>query len=676
MYFNRELGKFTSPPQQVVPLNDKILVLYITNNDRFFVFEKFLDEIKASAFKEKFHILIVNTDPIDKYSGLLSGAGVSSTFVSVPCPKNDYLPKIRYGIDFARKGGFKHIMKCDNDIIIPAYTLEYMYSNRHLVDKELTLSPSLSTGIPSVEHFIESLFTSDEVDLIRDEFKKCVFHDQQGIFDYRSLNKYSVEATVWNYKEYFNALTHLANTMVTGSDGRDQYGHSKFYRGMHPIRHGFGNKMINNLIVKNRDKLFANKVCSIIEKENTYLCDMCFLISTSNYNQLLNVENLTIDGCDEVPLNRFAWNKGLKHLIINHGYGIHITYNWRWFLNTTDGGSNIEKPTQTITEYEEEFIRSLYKPKHDICIMYLAEERRQHTFKHTVKSINESKHVDALHLLVLTHTDDTEFYNEVLRNSRISYTVKQFDCVNNYMSKIRFTLEFAQHNEIPYIIKHDNDILMGPSVYDYIFENRSILQDDNNLLLTPTITSGIPSCEYFIEDYLTPDEKQHMYTLFKAHLFETKWDVDFRSLNKYTVHANEWSSSDFYTGVKAIEHYYKGIHPIRVNEHALVELNNIVCKYKDQILNQDSYSLTYDSTSPYFCDSIFCIRTDTYKHILLKTELFVDGYDEVPLNRWRDMNNLAMVIIRRGTAMHFMYNEIPNYIEYEKKYVQLVYGSS
>jgi hypothetical protein len=242
------------------------------------------------------------------------------------------------------------------------------------------------------------------------------------------------------------------------------------------------------------------------------------------------------------------------------------------------------------------------------------------------------------------------------------------------MSKIRFTLEFAQHNEIPYIIKHDNDILMGSSVYDYMFENRSILQDDANLLLTPTITSGIPSCEYFIEDYLTPDEKQHMYTLFKAHLFETKWDVDFRSLNKYTVHANEWSSSDFYTGIKAIQHYYKGIHPIRVNEHALVELNNIVCKYKDQILNPDSYSLTYDSRSPYFCDSIFCIRTDTYKHVLLKTELFVDGYDEVPLNRWRDMNNLAMVIIRRGTAMHFMYNEIPNYIEYEKKYVELIYG--
>ena len=110
MYFNRELGKFTSVPQQVVAVNDKILVLYITNNDRFFVFEKFLDEMKASSQRDKFHILIVNTDPIDNYSTLLSSAGVSSTFVSVPCPKNDYLPKIRYGIDFAKRGGFKYIM--------------------------------------------------------------------------------------------------------------------------------------------------------------------------------------------------------------------------------------------------------------------------------------------------------------------------------------------------------------------------------------------------------------------------------------------------------------------------------------------------------------------------------------------------------------------------------------
>jgi hypothetical protein len=676
MFFNRATGKFVPVEPKPVIANEKILVLYITNNDRFFVFEKFVDEMKIISCKDKYHMLIVNTNPNDTYTKRLSAAGISSTFATVPCDKSNYLPKIRYGIEYAKREGFKYILKCDNDIIIPAYTLEYMYANRALVDKELTLSPSLSTGIPSVEYFIESMFTADEVDQIRDEFKKCVFHDQPGIFDYRPLNKHSVEASRWDPKAYFNDLAQLSERMVTGPDGRDQYGHSKFYRGMHPIRHGFGNKQINDLIVKNRDKLFAHKECSIIEEQNMYLCDMCFLVGTSNYDQLLNKENLVIDGCDEVPLNRFAWNRSLKHLIIRHGYAIHITYNWRWFLNDTDGGSNIEKPTQTITEFEEEFVTALYDftPKFDMCIMYLTSNQRQFTFKHVVNAINASKYVGNIHLLVLTHANDCEFYERVLKGSAISYTVKNFDNHDNYMNKVRFTVNFASANKIPYIVKHDNDILMGPAVYDYMFENRGILQDDTNLVLTPTLTSGIPTCDLFVDDYLTSEEKEYMHSLFKSHSFGTIWDVDFQSLNKYTIDANEWSSDDFYKGVHAIDHHYKGIHPVRVNEHALVELNKLVCKYRDQILGPDSYSLTYDTTSPYFCDSIFCVRTDIYANIISSKELFVDAFDEVPLNKWRDIYGRAIVIIRRGTAIHFMYNGIPNYIDYERKFVDMLYA--
>jgi hypothetical protein len=672
MFFNRDIGRFaTNAP--ILKVNDKILVLYITNNDRFFVFEKFLHEMKTTSCKEKYHVLIVNTDPLDNYTVLLNAAGVSCTFASVPCEKSNYLPKIRYGIDYAQREGFQYILKCDNDIIIPAYTLEYMYLNRSLVDKDLTLSPSLSTGIPSVEYFIESMFTPEEVLMIRNEFKKCVFHDQETIFDYRALNKLSVDASHWDPTAYFNTLAQISDEMVTGPDGRDQYGHSKFYRGMHPIRHGFGNTLINDLIVKNRNKLFADKQCSIISENNKYLCDMCFLIRTSNYNQLINIENLIIDGCDEVPLNRFAWNKGLKHLIIQHGYAIHITYNWRWVLNSTDGGSNIEKPTESITEYEAKFVRALYKPHHEVCIMYLTNSQRPFTFKHTVKAINESKHVNDILLLVLTHENDVAFYNECLKDTGISYIVKLFDPYDNYMNKVRFTADFAIQNEIPYIIKHDNDILMGSAVYDYMFETRSILQDDKNLVLTPTLTSGIPTCDFFVNDYLTDDEKLSMYTLFKAQPFETIWDVDFRPLNKHTIDASEWNSDEFYAGVKDIQHHYKGIHPIRVNERALVELNKLVCKYKDQILKPDSYTLTYDVKAPYFCDSIFCIRTDIYAKIISSRELFVDGYDEVPLNKWRDMHNRALVIIRRGTAIHFMYNGIPNYLEYEKMFVEMAY---
>jgi len=88
---------------------------------------------------------------------------------------------------------------------------------------------------------------------------------------------------------------------------------------------------------------------------------MCFIISTTNYDKLLNIENLVIDGCDEVPLNRYSWKHKLPHLIVNNGLAIHITYNWRWFLNKLDGGSNIDKPENSLLDYEHEFIIKLYQ---------------------------------------------------------------------------------------------------------------------------------------------------------------------------------------------------------------------------------------------------------------------------------------------------------------------------
>lgn len=656
-------------------LSDKLLILYITNNDRLFVFDRFIYEVKNAYCKDDIHLLIVNTTNDDSYSSRMAGIGIAFTIASVPCPQSDYLPKIRYGIDFAKKHGFKYMMKCDNDIIIPGYTLDFMFANRSTLDTGLTLSPSLSTGIPAVEYFIDSLFTPEDAERIRREFKQCEFHDQKGIFDYRPLNACTIGAEKWNPITYFKTLRHISDSMVVNSLGRDRNGYSKFYRGIHPVRHGFGNALINELILKNRDKLFSHKQCYIVEEENTYLCDMCFMISTFNYDKLINVENLTIDGCDEVPLNRYSWTTGMKHRILLNGYAIHITYNWRWFLNNVDGGSNIEKPTESITAFEEAFVHRLYERKFELCIMYLTSSDRHHIFKHTAKALSESVHADRIHVLVLTHDDDADFYISWLNNASISYTVKKIKSDDaNYMNKIYYAIDFAENRGIPYILKHDNDIIMGSSVYDHIFEQKTILQDDSRLILTPTITSGIPTCELFIEDYMEAEEKAFIYGLFKQHSFGYMWDglVDYKSLNTYTTGASEWNSSAFYRGVHAIQHYYKGIHPIRVNEKALVELNKIVIKYKDRILQPDTYTLWEDTTSPYFCNSIFCIRTDVYKKIVNAKELFVDGVDEVPLNRWRFNNKQSIVVIRRGTAIHLMYNCIPNYLKYETEFEKLI----
>jgi hypothetical protein len=347
-------------------MDNDILIFYLTNNDRYFVFERFINELKMIKKINNIYLLIVNsTSDSIKYDKFISNTPIKYECITVESTKCNYLPKVATAIQYAKSNNFKYIMKCDNDIIIPTYTFDYIMDNLELLDNNLTISPTLSTGIPSVEYFIDSFLSKEEALIVRNEFKKCIFFDQPGIFDYRQLNSFMDcmnETNSWNYNAYFKTLQKCSNSLIQyDNTGRTFSGHNKYYMGMHPIRHGFGNQEINNYIIKYRNKFFMKKECSFTDRSFPYLCDMCFCISTYNYDRLINFDNLIIDGCDEVPLNRYASNNNLKHLIVDNGYAIHITYNWRWFLNNIDGGSNIEKPTEDILLYEEKFINNLYK---------------------------------------------------------------------------------------------------------------------------------------------------------------------------------------------------------------------------------------------------------------------------------------------------------------------------
>jgi hypothetical protein len=226
--------------------------------------------------------------------------------------------------------------------------MEYIIENINQLDTNyLTICPTISTGIPTVEYFIDEVFTKDECELVRKEFNKCIFNNQPGIYDYRFLND-EMNDSEWDYKKFFNII----NKMNT------------WYKGVHPIRHGFGNDLINELIIKYKNKIFENKECAINKDDSYYLANMCFFISTANYNNLINIENFTVNGCDDVQLFRYSQKYNLKHGIVSNGFAIHIAYGWRWDLNNTKQYPdyvNIDCPTNTILEYEINFMKKLYE---------------------------------------------------------------------------------------------------------------------------------------------------------------------------------------------------------------------------------------------------------------------------------------------------------------------------
>ena len=343
---------------------NNLLIFYLTSNDRPFVFDKFVTHLNKSKHKNNFKLLIVNSSSDhDFYQNCLSNASINYEIVTVNCPQSNYLPKVRFAIQYAKNNNYKFILKYDSDVLIPTYTFDYMLEKTTELENTnyLTIGPSITTGIPTVEIFIDDFFNKNESKQLRNEFKKCVFNIQPGIMDYQPLNQHTIKSEEWNYENYYNGLNTYMDSFQDIGNGRTTNGYSKFYRGIHPIRHGFGNDLLNEMVLKYKEKFFSEKQCYLMEDNLCkQLVAMCFIITTENYDKIINRENLTIDGCDEVPINRYGWINNFKHLIVRNGFAIHITYNWRWHLNNIDGGSNIEKPKVSLLEYEKNFIKQLY----------------------------------------------------------------------------------------------------------------------------------------------------------------------------------------------------------------------------------------------------------------------------------------------------------------------------
>lgn len=310
-----------------------------------------------------------------------------------------------------------------------------------------------------------------------------------------------------------------------------------------------------------------------------------------------------------------------------------------------------------------------------LLIFYLSCNERHYTFPNFIRLLNESKYKNEWILFILSHSDDYEFYENELKNVSIQYVIMaNIPLLLNYLVKIRTAIKLAEENNIPYMMKCDNDIFITSQTLDYMIDNLSILDGNKHLTLGPTLSSGIPCVEYFINQYLSDDEEEKMKAYFLETSFYDRDGVEYSTLNKNTLESKSWDKNQFFNDVKSIPHYYKGIHPIRINIDAILYLNKCILNNKEKFFNSNPEGLILDDSSPYLCDSIFCIKTDIYKKIIYDETLYVDPYDEVPLNKYAWKESMNHVFVKNGFGIHIIYNWFPAIDGYEKNFVNELFG--
>jgi hypothetical protein len=316
-----------------------------------------------------------------------------------------------------------------------------------------------------------------------------------------------------------------------------------------------------------------------------------------------------------------------------------------------------------------------------LLISYLTNQKRHYTFRHFIELLDKSIHKDQWKLFILIDSDTSTFYTEELKRVSIpNVEIQEFCYADNYIWKLRHSCDIAIQQNIPYMMKCDNDIFMTAPTFDFMFENLEKLagKDETNqnkhLTLGPVLSTGIPTVEYFMEQFMDHDAVATLRELFLQTEFVDRDHTKYKQLNAHTLYSEKWNKNEFFENLKNTVYPLRGVHPIRINDDAIQFVNQYVLNHKELFYQDWDKEIICDISAPYLCNSVFCIRTDMYHSILYDHKLFRDAYDEIPLNKYAWNHNMDHLFVKNGFAIHMYYNWNNNYIEKEKEFCQAFFG--
>ena len=323
--------------------------------------------------------------------------------------------------------------------------------------------------------------------------------------------------------------------------------------------------------------------------------------------------------------------------------------------------------------------------KKNICIGYLSNNvpkcKRLYTFRPFIDFLNKTKNVSNFFLLLLINpakNNDENYMIDVLKKygKNVNYESIKFDNNNNYILKIKYLINYSLKNNFDYCLKLDNDIIINNYILDYMYNNLYVLDNDKNLFISPSLSSGIPTCEYFINKFMNKHDKRKIHNIFlKTKFPENLWGYNYNFLNKYTLKSDKWDFKRFSKSLNNCNYHYKGLHPIRLSEEAHEFLNNFIVKNKHKIYSKQDYKMVITNDFSYLCNSIFIIKAKNYKKITDIKELYVDIFDEVPINKFIKKHNLNVAFVDNSFTIHPYYNSVSNHLKREENLFKRIFNN-
>lgn len=298
-------------------------------------------------------------------------------------------------------------------------------------------------------------------------------------------------------------------------------------------------------------------------------------------------------------------------------------------------------------------------------------------FKFSLKSYSEiSKSENRKQLILCIHSEanTVDLWKSYLTNNKPDFNVQLvLHKTPSYLEKVYY----AHKSSCKYSCKLDDDTLVSSHVWDFIIENLDSISSDAPII-APILTNGIPTVEFFIEDFLNEEEKAKAYEiLLRGRINPNEWGLNYNPVNNKVESMKTWSGREYWDFMETVDtgwftrdlpwHYYhvRGVHPARYSEEYNMFIADIIFKNKDKFFSKrDYYFDTYKA--PYFTNNMFVSTTDYWRKTL---PLFDDGFDEGQLTLQKDIDQSQIRYIRNGFGIHMAYGMTENQQKIQQHYI-------
>jgi hypothetical protein len=228
----------------------------------------------------------------------------------------------------------------------------------------------------------------------------------------------------------------------------------------------------------------------------------------------------------------------------------------------------------------------------------------------------------------------------------------------NFMDKIKWSV--SQNAE--YIIRVDDDCFASPATWSHLIRSAPILDNPRVLAVAPCVSNGLPTFEEFVVTFCTEEEKRELHQMCFDNPILEKWTNDYSNLRE-AYESDLWDADLYYKLLYKNGDDRLGVHPVRFNLDIQKRINEVILSRWDDFMDPpcigEYYPLPHER--PYYCNTCFMIKRDTYRTIIEDPSLKRDAFEEISFNLYRRQNNLELCFLTDSWMMNMFFRSVGNY---------------